>query len=165
MFNFIPDLNLAHVQGQAEEYYLTLASGDLGPVDLAGNPLPYALPQVMGTIDAEQPSRVNGGAVSRFDEASGEWAGQILYDLQRELIQPRPVVRFNSVADRSQPVPKLMTPFPQGVQTPLSGLGSDQPRTRLVQRRQGTNLGAVPVFDRRRQLVLRPGHRAVAHGP
>jgi len=124
VFNFIPDLDLAHVQGQAEEYYLTLASGDLGPVDLAGNPLPFALPQVMGTIDAEQPSRVNGCAVSRFDEASDEWAGHILYDLQRGLVRPRPVVRFDAVVDDSQLLPGRMSPFAPGVQTPLSKLGS-----------------------------------------
>ena len=34
------------------------------------------------------------------------------------------MIHFNEVADDSKPVPKLMTPFPPGVQTPLSGLGS-----------------------------------------
>lgn len=136
-FTYLSDLPLAHQQGTAESYWLSLTDGEGGPVDLAGNPLSTAFPAVVLTVDPGQVTQHNNGRVTRFtgldeeppfgDELTGplpEWGGQILYDLQRELIQPRPVVRFNSVVDRSQPVPKLMTPFPQGVQTPLSGLGS-----------------------------------------
>lgn len=136
-FTFVPDLPLAHQNGQEESYYLTINTGELGSTDLAGNGLTEALPQVSATVAADEPTEANGGRVSRFtgldeeepfgDEISGplpEWSGQHLYDLKRQLIKPRPVVHFNSVADRSRPVIKLMTPFTVGVQTPLSGLGS-----------------------------------------
>lgn len=136
-FTYLTDLPLGHQEGTAEPYWLTLSSDNNGPSDLAGNELSIPFPSVMMTVEASEITQHNSGRVTRFtgideeppfgDEISGplpEWGGQLLYDLQRELIKPRPVVHFNAVADRSQPVPKLMTPFPQGVQTPLSGLGS-----------------------------------------
>jgi hypothetical protein len=136
-FTFLSDLPLAHQEGTAEPYWLTLTAGDQGPIDLAGNGLFEAFPSIEMSVDPGELTQHNNGRVTRFtgvdeeppfgDNITGpmpEWGGQHLYDLQRELIKPRPVIRFNSVADRSKPVPKLMTPFPQGVQTPLSGLGS-----------------------------------------
>jgi hypothetical protein len=53
-----------------------------------------------------------------------EWGGQHLFDLAAETIKPRPVTRFTAVADRTQTVPAMMTPFSVGIQTPLSNLGS-----------------------------------------
>ncbi len=136
-FTFLTDLPLAHQEGLSEDYYLTLTEGDRGPIDLAGNPLTETFPSVHMTVDPTEVTQHNNGRVTRFtgldeeppfgDDSTGplpEWGGQLLYDLQRELIRPRPVIHFNAVADRSQPVPKLMTPFTSGVQTPLSGLGS-----------------------------------------
>jgi len=135
-FTFVPDLPFAHQQGQEESYFVTILNGELGPSDLAGNDLSNNLPKVELTIDANEVTQANGGRVSRFastDEdpplfgATGptpEWSGQHLYDLQRQVIRPRPAVHYNSVCDRSRPVVLLMTPFTQGVQTPLSGLGS-----------------------------------------
>jgi hypothetical protein len=53
-----------------------------------------------------------------------EMRGQFLYDLNLGRLLPRPVVRSSAIADRTQPVPSIMTAFPAGVQTPLSPLGS-----------------------------------------
>jgi hypothetical protein len=139
-FTFVPDLPLKH-QGPPtpleESYFLTLSTGALGPSDLAGNGLAFSLPQIEVKIDPNAATRENGGRVTRFtspdeeapigDEMTGplpEWTGQHLYDLVRELIRPRPVIRYEAVADRTQAVPSLMLAFPQGVQTPLSNLGS-----------------------------------------
>jgi hypothetical protein len=136
-FTFVPDLPLAHQQFTTEDYFLALVAGDKGPTDLAGNPLAFQLPQIELRLDPQSATQNNGGRVSRFraldeeppvgDEDTGplpEWFGQHLYDLPRELIRPRPVTRFLAIADRTQAVPGLMTPFTQGVQTPLSSLGS-----------------------------------------
>ena len=136
-FSFVPDLPLAHQLGEEEPYYLTVTTGALSPTDLAGNGLAVTLPAVAFTVDPTAAEQRNGGRVSRFtsldeeppvgDEETGpipEWSGQHLYDLGRQTIRPRPVVRFLSTTDRSKPVPQLMTPFTPGVQTPLSGLGS-----------------------------------------
>jgi hypothetical protein len=136
-FTFVPDLPLAHKSGDTESYFLTLAEGDLGPSDLAGNSLADLLPQIECTIDPNATTQVNGGRVTRFtsadeeppfgDDTTGslpEWNGQHLIDLERQLIHPRPLIRYEGVADRTQPVPSLHTPFAPGVQTPLSGMGS-----------------------------------------
>lgn len=134
-FIYMSEQPLAHQQGESESYWLTL-SRDKPATDLAGNAVEQKFPQIELTVDPTKATENNHGRVTRFtgideEEPIGdeggplpEWVGQHLYDLQRELIKPRPVVHFNQVADRSQPVPKLMTPFPPGVQTPLSGLGS-----------------------------------------
>ncbi|MCP3916943.1 MAG: Ig-like domain-containing protein [bacterium] len=129
-FTFVPDLPLAHAVGQGESYFLSLVTGNLGPTDLAGNELAFELPQVLATMSTVAATQNNGGRVSRFngqDEEppeGPEWSGQHLYDLDRQLIRPRPVQRFQAIADRTQPVPSIMTPFAPGVQTPLSNLGS-----------------------------------------
>ncbi len=135
-FSFVPDLPLAHQNGQTESYWLTLTEGKRGPTDLAGNSLADPLPQVRVFIDPDQPSEDNGGRVSRFtspdeQEPFGgdtgslpEWSGQHLYDVEREVIRPRPLLRYEGIADRSTPILGLLSPFPPGVQTPLSSLGS-----------------------------------------
>ncbi|MDP6408617.1 MAG: hypothetical protein QGI46_04490, partial [Planctomycetota bacterium] len=131
-YKFVPTLPFTHQLGLDEGYYLNLASGDDGPTDLAGNPLDEALSQVLFQLDPTEGSESNGGVALRFagtDELYGDTfpelrAGQILYNLSREVILPRPVNRFSVAADRDKPVPSVMTPFPLGVQTPLSPLGS-----------------------------------------
>ena len=138
-FTFIPVLPLNHTLGNEEDYFVTLASGQYGPTDLAGNALSAALTQSSFEIDRVAASESNGGRVLRFtsdDEAEPigdpdagedpktELRGQFLYDLTREVIKPRPVTRFAGTADRTQPIPGMMTPFPSGLQTPLSSLGS-----------------------------------------
>ncbi|MFT7677586.1 MAG: hypothetical protein ACI8QC_001564 [Planctomycetota bacterium] len=136
-YTFVPDLDLSHEVGSAENYFLTLLAGDAGPTDLSGNSLFAVLPVVELFIDPNAPQKRNGGRVSRFvtadeeppvgDEVTGllpEWNGQHLFDLGRELIRPRPVSRFLAVADRTQGIIALQTPFEQGIQTPLSNFGS-----------------------------------------
>lgn len=131
-FVFQPRLPLKHGIGQSEEYYLKLEGDEDGPTDLAGNPLLEALPQVAFRLDPTEGTDDNGGVAFRFaspdelydDEFPELRAGQILYNLGRELIQPRPVNRFPVAADRDKPVPSVMVPFVPGVQTPLSPLGS-----------------------------------------
>ncbi|MCP4227653.1 MAG: hypothetical protein GY773_30270, partial [Actinomycetia bacterium] len=136
-FEFITDLPLAHQQGTPEPYWLTLSSGTFAPTDLAGNQLEQDFPSVEMTVDPNEFTEHNSGRVIRFtgvdeeppfgDEITGplpEWGGQLLYDLSRQLIKPRPVIHFNVVADGSQPIVAAMGPFGPGVQTPLSGLGS-----------------------------------------
>ncbi|MDA0948141.1 MAG: hypothetical protein O2799_06455, partial [Planctomycetota bacterium] len=136
-FTFVPDLPMAHVAGVEESYFLTPASGDGGPTDLAGNPLQQGLPSMELKIGATNGTVRNGGRVSRFnspdeeppvgDSTEGlkpEWAGQHLFDLAKRAIRPRPTTRFRAMADRTQPLASVMTPFPVGVQTPLSKFGS-----------------------------------------
>ncbi len=131
-FKFVPTLPLNHQLGLNEGFYLNLAGGSAGPTDLAGNPLEETLSQILFQLDPTEGTESNGGVALRFagtdelyDDSFPELrAGQILYDLNREVILPRPVNRFSVAADRDKPVPSVMTPFPPGVQTPLSPLGS-----------------------------------------
>ena len=134
-FRFSPTLPLRHTVGTAEQYFVNLASGASGPVDLAGNPLGAALPQVAFRVQAAEATKNNSGIVLRFDSADeindttanagrSEWRGQFLYDFNQGVLKPRAVVHYSAVADRSQPVPSLMAVFANGVQTPLAPLGS-----------------------------------------
>ena len=136
-FTFAPSLPLAHTFGMSEEYFVTLATGSLGPTDLAGNALAFSLPQITVSLDGDEATQRNGGRVTRFtkpDEEAPfgstetgtlpEWGGQLFYDLSRELIRPRPVTRYSAYADRSQAVPALMRPITGGIVTPLSPFGS-----------------------------------------
>ena len=133
-FRFSPVLPLRHVAGTAEQYFINLASGASGPLDLAGNPLAAILPSVAFRVNSTQSTQnTNGFAVhfsgdDEFTTNSGagrpEWRGQFLFDGVRGVIKPRTVVHFNGNADRSQPVPSIMPIFAPGVQTPLSPFGS-----------------------------------------
>lgn len=131
-FVFAPSLPFSHILGNPETYYLNLASGNDGPTDLAGNPLEFPLPQVPFALDPNEATGENLGVSFRFgtnDELFGDTfpeirTGQLLFNLQREVIQPRPVNRFSISADVDKPVPSVMTPFGPGVQTPLSPMGS-----------------------------------------
>ena len=134
-FAFVPTMPLAHTAQQSESYFVTLGSGDMVPRDLAGNSLFGTLPRVSFSIDPSAETVRNGGRVTRFSDpdedapfgnAMGpltEWTGQHFYDFQGEFIRPRPVSRFQGVADRSNAIISLMNAFPQGVQTPLSPFG------------------------------------------
>ena len=136
-FTFVPDLDLAHEVGVQEDYFLSLLQGAAGPTDLAGNGLAFNFPNLELLMDAPSASVRNGGRVSRFravdeeppigDSMTGalpEWSGQHLYELDLEQIRPRPVSRFQAVADDSQAVIQGQANFSTGVQTPLSNLGS-----------------------------------------
>jgi len=133
---FVPELPLAHVFGAEDDYFLTLAAGPMGPKDIAGNELAAGLEHVLLTLAAFAPEELNGGRLARFlsdDEEPPfggpfdpmrEFSGQHFYPLGEELIRPRPVIHYPSVADRSRALPALMEPFERGVQSPLAPLGS-----------------------------------------
>lgn len=134
-YRFTPVLPLRHVTGSAESYFINLASGSDGPIDLAGNALGATLPPITFTLNPTQATQNNAGLALRFsatselNESNGqsllsEWRGQFLYDLVRGVIKPRALVHFSGLADRSQPVPSIMPIFAPGVQTPISSLGS-----------------------------------------
>lgn len=140
-FAITPSLPLSHQTGNAETYYLRVApASDGGPTDLAGNPLRFDLPLIPFTLEPSEATSTNGGFAFRFDQVSeldlapDEIAGltelaefrtqQMVYDLTQEVLKPRPVSRRAIAADRDKAVPSSMTAFPQGVQTPLSPLGS-----------------------------------------
>ncbi len=132
-FTFSPVLPLAHVQGQAEAYHIEIdpPAAGCGITDLAGNPLLQAPPAIEFTLDSAEPSEENGGVVLRFaspDEldpiGAPDLRGQLFYDLACGSLDPRPVTYFSAPADRTNPVPSIMIPFPIGVQTPLNPLGA-----------------------------------------
>lgn len=131
-----PVLPLAHASGSAESYWLQVRSALGGVHDLAGNALGDGLADLELTVDPQAASSVTGGHVSRFASADEdppfggslgplpEWWGQHFYDLAQQEIRPRPVVHWESVIDRNNPVTGLMTPFTPGVRTPLNPLGA-----------------------------------------
>lgn len=139
-FRFSPTLPLKHstannTDATIEHYFVNLASGPDGPVDLAGNPLGAAFPTVDFKLGLNQPAQQNASLVLRFsatDEVSDhspgvsrpEWRGQFLYDVAHGVIKPRSVVHFPAVADRTQSIPSIMPIAANGVQTPLTGFGS-----------------------------------------
>jgi len=126
-FTLRPLLGLS--QGTTGEYTLTFAAN--GITDLAGN-LIAAVPGALEfLLDEDEPTVENGGIALRFgsiDEiepiGSPDMRGQIFYDLARGTVHGRLPGFESFAADRTQPVPGIMIPFAQGVQTPLSGLGS-----------------------------------------
>lgn len=133
-FTFFPVPPFKHraAPPTAENYFLNLAAGTAGVTDLAGNALTGALPQVRFSLDPSEPEENNGSIVLRFnatdelfsDDNPEIRSAQLLYDLEHGVLRPRSVIRQAAAADRSHPVPGAMGPFPGGVQTPLSRLGS-----------------------------------------
>lgn len=138
-FTYTPLLPFNHSLSTAEVYYVNLQGVD-GITDLAGN-APVDLPeQIEFDLDATAATVSNGGValtLSSLDEMQipsivgaplatpyPDWRGQFLFDPERGVLKPRPVARSSAIADRSQAVPGVMTPFAAGVQTPLSPLGS-----------------------------------------
>lgn len=152
--SFAPGL-LDHVQGNAETYWTTGLRGDRAPVDLAGNQMIAAPGPIRIALDPNAPSTKRGGHVTTFDafdqdppvdanSPKPEWSGQHFYDLARGEIRPRPVVHFQGVVDRNQPVVNHMTPFPIGVQGPFNGFGS---RTQMMWRAADLGLGDLEPMD------------------
>lgn len=154
-FRFSPTLPFAHSFEVAEQYYVTLGSGEIGITDLAGNQLSQTVPQITFSLDPAADQQRNGSIVMRFgdvdEDGSGnpEWRGQILYDLDNAIVRPRPVSRFPALADRSQPIPSLMIPFPPGIQTPLSPLGS-----RLMTLYRYFDVGFTPLDESTHNLDI-----------
>lgn len=130
-FTYVPILPFRHVNAVPESYWTNMAQGTAGPTDLAGNPLATALPQFSFTIDPSETTQSNGGFALRFsstDELNTgdgpEVRGQFLFDVPSGLLRPRSVSRFAAAATREKPVPSIMPVPINGVQTPLSPLGS-----------------------------------------
>jgi hypothetical protein len=146
-FTFVPTLPFTHAAGSSENYDVVLFSddnplgADTGIVDLAGNAIEELLPNDPGgvaggrnaprfSLDASQPAAKTGGQslnFSKLDEDGdgfNELRGQVLYDLQRGVLKPRPVTRFSAVGDASKPIVGAMVPFTAPIQTPLSNYGS-----------------------------------------
>ena len=121
---FVPQQLLAHINGQSESYYLRAANSvedTFPPKDLAGNPA-RAMPEIAMTVDPLESTVLNGGRVSRFtsiDEeapAGAEFGGQVLIDLPRQLLRPRPVITSQVVVDNAQPMMQQMTFLPGGLE-------------------------------------------------
>jgi hypothetical protein len=126
-FTFNATLPIPHAPATTETYHVRID----GPTDLAGNTLLEALPAINFSMDPAQPGVRSGAVVLRFDDTDEldpiglpDLRGQFFFDLDAELIRPRPVAFSSYPADRTNPVPSIMIPFPPGVQTPLSPLGS-----------------------------------------
>ena len=156
-YTFLPELSLAHQAGSAESYFFTLVDGTLSATDLAGNEPAEFLPQARFSIDPDAVSVTNGGRVTRFssndeeapfgDAENGdlpEWSGQHLYDVNRELVMPRPVVRYEAVADRTQEIINLMAPVTAGILTPLSRWGA---KSQSVWRYPDLGFGLLDPID------------------
>ncbi|MSR60814.1 MAG: hypothetical protein EXS08_00010 [Planctomycetes bacterium] len=125
-FTLTPTLPLP-TAGLGELYHLLF--GTL--TDLAGNHLVDAPVEITFSMDVAAEHQANGGLVVRFDEVEElgptdgrDFRGQFFYDLTAGRVRPRPVAFQSVPADRTNPVPAIMIPFPSGVQTPLSPLGS-----------------------------------------
>jgi hypothetical protein len=136
-YSILPELPLAHETGTSESYYLSLVTGELGASDLAGNALEDSLPQVLLTVDPTLATQANGGRVTRFssideeepigDDITGElpeWEGQHTYDVLRQSIRPRSVVRFEAVVDRNQAMILPMGNVANGIGEPLTKYGN-----------------------------------------
>ncbi len=136
-FSFVPSLPLD--RSIVAEYKFALAGGDDAPTDLSGNVIDIGdLFRVNFSLSNAESTSVSRGFALRFadvnqlimnaDDLENNWTefrdAQLIYDLNAGSILPRPVTHYSVAADRDKPIPAVMTPFPQGVQTPLSPLGS-----------------------------------------
>jgi len=137
-FSFVPSLPLDR-SIVTNGYRFALASGSDAPTDLSGNQLDLGdIFRVSFELSAAESNSVSRGFALRFDEVNqlvfnpddedNNWPefrdAQLIYDLSQGAIRPRPVTHFSVAADRDKVIVAAMTPFPQGVQTPLSPLGS-----------------------------------------
>ncbi len=130
---FVPDQPLGHTRGTAETYYLGASGVDelFRPTDLAGNPL-IEVPPIAVSLDANAADARTGGRVHRFssiDEAAPvgpDFGNQVLLDVPRQRLRPRPLVHSQVVLDNSQPMMQRMRHRPggAGLITPHSPYGS-----------------------------------------
>ncbi|MCY3003134.1 MAG: Ig-like domain-containing protein [Planctomycetota bacterium] len=117
-YTFQPSQRLRHVNGSTETFRVNLPTGASGPVDLAGNPVDFALTDsnsnlpdfTLRSIDATIESR---GVMLKFnalDEdpnsspAGSEVRGQLIYDLLNGRVLPRSVTRISAVCDLNTPI-------------------------------------------------------------
>jgi hypothetical protein len=88
------------------------------------------LEQAPFSLSADQSPHSNHGFALRFqsrdelDPPGADVRGQVAYEGVRGVLRPRPNVPASFSADRGNVIPNLMMPWPFGVQTPLSPLGS-----------------------------------------
>ncbi len=134
-YTFTPLLPFAH-QGLSDAYTVQIRSDrngfpTRGVTDLAGNTLALTLPVTEFTIDPSAPIQQNGGIVFTFDSLDEidprgalDFSGNLFLDTGRAALEPRPVAYYSWPVDRTNPIPSIQVPFPPGVQTPLSPLGS-----------------------------------------
>lgn len=125
-FRLSPRLPLRHGAGSEDAYHARVEQ----VTDLAGNALRDALPPVDFLLDAAADPSASEAVVMRFgslDELEPfgrpDVRGQFFIDVFRQVLRPRPVTLTSHPADRSNPVPSLMTPFTRPVQNPLNPLG------------------------------------------
>ena len=145
-YAFVPSLPLAHSFATEERYYVSLgfASSNARPTDLAGNALSTQLSGIELLLNASTTTVATSGRVSRFtapDEEENEnpgaavaggypeYYGQHTYNIARQVIRPRPVIRYDGVVDRNHPVTNLWTAWGNNllqppIQEPLNRLGS-----------------------------------------
>jgi hypothetical protein len=141
-YTFAPSLPLTHVQGVSEGYQFDVVGGPNGIVDLAGNPLAVDLPQFTFSTNPAEVTQNTGGISLTFSAVDEDvpvvggsqlsfatpevGGGQQLYDIPQGVLLARPVGHFSATVEAvpSNPVVYAMTPFSQGLQTPLSNLGS-----------------------------------------
>jgi hypothetical protein len=134
-FTSVPSLPFAH-QGNGAFYGIRLVSDAKGKptrgvTDLAGNPLQATVPPIEFVVDQDAPQFTNSGISQRFNEveelpnlSGADLRGNVFRNLSRGELEPRAVMHATWPIDRTNPVPSLMIPFPIGIQTPLSPLGS-----------------------------------------
>lgn len=125
---FTPRLPFAH-QGERALFHLRLTEG--GVNDLAGNALATPLPRVEFSIDPAAPEERNRSIVLRFDDPDElppagffDVRGQVNYPFGRGTLRPREPIFAARGVDASNPLVGIMAPFPPGVATPISPLGS-----------------------------------------
>lgn len=123
-YRFVPTVPFRHIQGSVEDYFINLYE-DEGIVDLAGNGLAINFPTVEFEMLQTAATQRSSGKSMRFqgffeEEGVGKFIdddgndlqdirGQIVWDLTRGVISPRPVDRFSQTIDRNQGVPGWMT--------------------------------------------------------
>jgi hypothetical protein len=150
-FKFVPYLPLPHTSGQQENYRLIVLSGNTGLTDLAGNPL--TIPATSFTVNfslaSSAVSNKNRFFNMRFDslfEGSGPQAQIANHATKASTteVSGRPVSHFSRDVDHSVPFINAMALFGQGIQTPLSSLGS---RLQTVYRHFDANLSINALTD------------------
>jgi hypothetical protein len=129
VFSFLPRLPLAN-QGTGQ-YRVELFEGAQGVRDLSGSGLVESFRRAGFQLASGQRPERNGGFALRFAERDEldppgfpDVRGQVTYDEAGGILRPRRTVYVTYSTDRANPIQNLMLPWPLGVQTPLSPLGS-----------------------------------------
>lgn len=151
-FKFVPYLPMPHTQGTPEALKLILVAGSAGVTDLAGNPLTipttsFSVPFTLRSTAVSNTSRFfNLRFDSLFENATPpiQMVGGEVTKPSAQEIGPRPASHFSRDVDQSVPIVSVMSLFNQGIQTPLSALGS---RLQTVYRHVDMNLSINSISD------------------